>query len=136
MSKKVVLLVLCVMFTCFAGGCISQIGDGKKLKDLEYTVVPEEDIPEELLSMLQEQREHPMKFFYTTDGYTYIVVGYGTQETSGYSIQIDELYETEDEVIVSSTLMGPEKGEEVKETKTYPYVVLKTEENDKDMVFR
>lgn len=136
MSKGLVTLAGVLLLVGILSGCVSQIGDGKKVRDLEYTVVPQADIPEELKEMLEEERERPMRFFYTTEGYTYIIIGYGEQKTSGYSIQIDELYETEEEVIVKSTLLGPKKDEETKETKTYPYLVLKTEENEKDMVFQ
>lgn len=136
MSKGLVTLAGVLLLVGILSGCVSQIGDGKKVRDLEYTVVPQADIPEELKEMLEEERERPMRFFYTTEGYTYIIIGYGEQKTSGYSIQIDELYETEEEVIIKSTLLGPKKDEETKETKTYPYLVLKTEENEKDMVFQ
>ena len=73
---------------------------------------------------------------YTTKDYTYIVVGYGTQETSGYSIKVNDLYLGKNAIYVDVSLMGPAADETVSETKTMPYIVLKIEKRDETVIFR
>ena len=54
---------------------------------------------------------------YSDEEKLYIVTGYGPQETGGYSIQVKELYLTENAIVFDTELSGPEKGETVtKET--------------------
>ena len=73
--------------------CAGKAEKPEKIKDLEYTVQKESELPEELLSKIKEKQKEPFRMTYVTDGYLYIAKGYGIQETSGYSIQITELYE-------------------------------------------
>ena len=65
-----------------------------------------------------------------------IAEGYGKQETSGYSIEVAEIYETENAIYVQTDLIGPSNDEKIVERPTYPYIVLKTESIDKNVVFR
>ena len=46
-----------------------------------------------------------------------------------------QCYETSDAIRIQTTLLGPAKGEKTKEKKTYPYVVMKTEYREKDVIF-
>ena len=57
----------------------------------------------------------------------YLVIGYGMQETCGYSIQVNECYETEGTVYVDTTLLGPETEEEIVKKPSYPYIIIKIE---------
>ena len=45
--------------------------------------------------------------------------GYGTQQTTGYSIEVNACYETVDTVVIRTTLQGPEKKEKIHKKKTY-----------------
>ena len=64
-----------------------------------------------------------------------ITVGYGTRPTSGYSIKVKALYETENAVYIQTELLGPSKEEKITEKQTYPYVVVKMEWIDKNIIF-
>jgi hypothetical protein len=64
---------------------------------------------------------------YSDGEYLYIARGYGEQETGGYSITVQELYLTEDAVVFSGALYGPQNGEQVTQSKSYPYIVIKLE---------
>lgn len=57
----------------------------------------------------------------------YIAIGYGEQSGGGYSISVNEFYETEESVIIDTTLIGPGKAENVTNTPTRPYIVVKTQ---------
>lgn len=55
--------------------------------------------------------------------------------TTGYSISVRGLYEAENAIYVKTTLSGPSKTESVSQVVTCPYVVIKMEYSDKNVVF-
>ena len=117
---------------------IASCGIGKnnttKIRDLEYTVLEEEEIPDELMTMIEEKKEGEFKLTYTYDGYIYIARGFGMQETGGYSIRMQELYLTENAIYFTAELLGPSKEEAIGAV-SYPYIVIKTEAIDRNVVF-
>lgn len=134
MKKVAAMLILVFMMTMIAG-CKSQPAKDKKLKDLEFTVVEPVDEPEQLKTMIEEKKVQMMKLSYSDGEYLYVVVGYGEQNSGGYSIQINEFYETENAIYIDTTLLGPDSGDTVTQALTYPYVVIKTEFIDKPIVY-
>ena len=107
----------------------------KRLKDIEFTVVAPEDVPEELKEDIEKARDTPFRLTYADQGYLYMARGYGEKEKTGYSVEVNACYETSDAIRIQTTLLGPAKGEKTKEKKTYPYVVMKTEYREKDVIF-
>ena len=107
----------------------------EKIRDLELTVVAEEKLPQELLAAITEKKAQPFKFTFQDGGYLYICIGYGEQESGGYSITVEDLYLTENAVYDKTCLIGP--GADVPDdgVKTYPYIVIKTEYLDYSVVF-
>lgn len=71
----------------------------------------------------------------------YICVGYGKQETGGYSITVNDLYLTANAIYVDTNLIGPEPENRelyhAQETEgaSYPYIVVKMQYLDKAVVF-
>lgn len=128
-------LTLAVVLSGLITGCVKQTDTSEKLRDLKFTVLDKEAVPSELSQAIDGEKEDPFKLSYADQGVLYIAQGYGGQPTSGYSVEVNELYETKDAVCIHTTLMGPEKGEETKETVTYPYVVVQLEYIGKDVVF-
>ena len=106
-----------------------------KIKDLECTVLAEENIPEELLEKIEDKKEEAFKMTFEDQGFLYICVGYGTQKTGGYSIAVNALYETTNAVYIDTNLIGPSPEEKSNPVESYPYVVVKTEFNEKPVVF-
>ena len=106
-----------------------------KIGDIDYTVVEDADLPEELKEIIEEKKENEFKLSYAKDSYLYVVVGYGKQPTGGYSICVDDLYETENTIFIKTTLIGPSEQEEISQAETYPYIVVKMEFLDKDVVY-
>lgn len=100
----------------------------EKIKDLEYTVVDDEDLPEVIAAKIEEDKVEPFKVSHTDGDYIYIVIGYGEQPTGGYSIQVKDLYQTDKYIIISTDLIGPAEDEMVATVLTYPYIVIKTED--------
>lgn len=136
MKWKMPCLILCCFGLIFAiTGCVKKESRTEKLRDLDSTVLSEEKIPEELAEEIEERKAQPFKLTFADKGYLYIAVGYGAQETSGYSIEVKELYETQNAVYIHTNLIGPAKDENIRQTVTYPYIVVKLEEIDKNVVF-
>lgn len=107
----------------------------EKIRDLELTVVTQEEIPEELKNTLEEKREGYFKITYADNGYLYICTGYGKQVSGGYSITVEDLYETNNAIYFKTELLGPKPEENKKEVESFPYIVVKTEYLDKTVVF-
>ncbi|MCH5256189.1 MAG: protease complex subunit PrcB family protein [Lachnospiraceae bacterium] len=108
----------------------------EKIRDLEFSVIAEDNLPEELLSIISEKKVSPFKLTFQDQGYVYICIGYGEQETGGYSITVNELYETSNAIYIDTNLLGPGVEDKGKKSPSYPYVVVKTEYIDKPVVFK
>lgn len=116
-------------------GCTRLSEEKIKLRDLDFTVLSEEKIPKELLKILEEKKSSPFQITYADKENLYICVGYGQQETGGYSIAVEELYLTDTNICVNTSLLGPEGTEKGEKTPTCPYIVLKTEFLDRTVLF-
>lgn len=131
--KKITLVILSTFWLC---GCATQDSTEAKLRDLEFTVVAEDEIPKTLAEVIDQKKTGPFQISYTLGENLYLAVGYGEQQTGGYSISVDELYETENYIVTDTTLIGPSPDEQVVQSITYPYIVIKTELVDKNVDFR
>ena len=90
-------------------GCSMVSRERVKLKDLEMTILSKE--------------------------YLYICIGYGKQDTGGYSIAVDELYQTEDAIYISTSLLGPGETEKGATAPSYPYIVVRVENLKLPVIF-
>ena len=129
------LFILAMIMVLTVTACSVKKLSTEKIKDVEFTVVEEKEIPEELLDVIEQRKKEPFKVSFAQGEYLYIAIGYGPQETSGYSIELKECYETENAIYVHPNLIGPSKQEKIIETVTYPYIVIKMEFVDKHEVF-
>ena len=120
----VVALMLAISFCMACSG-----GQADNHEKIDYTVVENEDLPTELKKLIDNKKQSTLRLTYTTKDYTYIVAGYGTKETSGYSIRVDDVY-------VSGNAVYAAEGEQVNEVSTTPYIVLKYEKRDESVVFK
>ena len=103
--------------------------------NLAFTVVDEARLPEELLKLGTEKKEASFKMTYADSGYLYLCVGYGKQDSGGYSITVDDLYASGEMIYLDTSLIGPKQAKELGETPSYPYIVIKTPFEDKTVVF-
>lgn len=120
---------------CLTGGCRREADRTRKLRDIEFTVVEKSRLPEELSQMIEAEKAEDFRVTYADEGYLYIARGYGRRDTSGYSIEVAALYETENAVCIHTKLLGPSKEEKVTKSAVYPYVVVKMEWIEKNVVF-
>ena len=135
LSASCIVWILTLLIAGLAAGCVSRYDEEQKLRDLDFTVVDREDEPEELSTMIEGEKGHPFQMLYADQGQLYLAEGYGEQPTTGYSVAVRELYETENTIHIRTNLLGPEKGEDIKEITTFPYVVVQLGYIDKDVLF-
>ena len=127
----ILLLVGCIFLLA---GYAMKSSEKIRLRDLDFTVLSEDVIPKELLDVIEERKEEPFELSFKDGKNLYLVVGYGKQETGGYSIVVEDLYLTEEAIYVSTGLLGPDPGQ--KGTReSYPVIVIKTELLDKTILF-
>lgn len=121
---------------------------------MEYAVLEEENIPQEINEEIQRYKIEGCKNSYICNGKLYILVCYGEQTVPGYVVEITEIYESSNRIFVKTTLKGSVIMEgETKEKSTrkvigtdkakqkydenemYPYIVIKVDVDDKSVVF-
>lgn len=126
-----------LLFACtfLLGGCTLLSEEKIKLRDLEFTVLGEEKIPEQLAAIIEEKKKEPFQITYTDNANLYICIGYGEQETGGYSIAVNELYLTDTNIVVNTSLLGPEAPSQENKTPSSPYIVIKTEYLEQTVTF-
>ena len=83
---------------------------------------------------IDEQKREAFHFTYTTGGFTYYVIGYGRQPGSGYKIKVREFSADRTHIYIDTILTGVTK-EHQKHGKSYPYIVLKSQFYEKDVIF-
>jgi hypothetical protein len=130
--KKIILLILVLCTLC---GCSTTKLTKDEKNPVDFTVVEKSAVPEDFFNVIEDKKAESFTMSYTIDGYLYIAVGYGEQKSGGFSIQVEELYETKSNLGINTTLVGPRDGEAVNKRPTCPYIVVKTEYIDKNIVF-
>ena len=133
--KKVFLIFLCAWFLMLCTACTMMSDERVKLKDLDFTVLSEEVLPQELKQLIEEKKSDAFKFTYSDRDFLYICIGYGEKETGGYSIAVNDLYLTETAIYVETELLGPGPEDKNHKTPSYPYIVIKTEYLDQTVIF-
>lgn len=121
----------------FLGG-LSFLGCKKeeKIRDLDFTVVSEECIPEELRLEISEKKQEEFQMTFQDGNYLYLCVGYGRQKSGGYSICVKDLYLTDKSIVLDTTLLGPNRTKKVEVlSDTFPYIVIKMEYIDATVIF-
>lgn len=133
--KTIAVLLLIITAGFGLSGCKKEEQEIKKIRDLDFTVVEDADLPGELKEIIDEKKEKPFRLHYSNKDYLYIAVGYGKQNSGGYSIAVEELYLTDNAIYIDTNLIGPSQDEMVMQGVTYPYIVVKLEYIDKKIVF-
>lgn len=135
-TSQAMYLILSIIMLLFLSGCNVKKEDEEKVRDLEFTVVGEADAPTQLQTILTEKRTQPFKMTFTDEQNLYIAVGYGPQQTGGYSIQVEELYLTDNAIVLDTELLGPEKDETVAQETSYPFIIIRTELLENPVIFK
>lgn len=131
--------LFCSIMLCFCSvflfACKGEMTNEKSGRDLTFQIVTSEQIPTEMIQMIEEKKQTPFSFTYREDKSLYICVGYGEKNSGGYSITVEYLSEAENAVYVKTNLIGPTKEEAKIQGTSYPCLVIQTEDIDKTVVF-
>ena len=84
---------------------------------------------------INENKAKAMKLTYKDNEYLYIAEGFGTKETGGYSITVNQFYVKDKAMYFDTRLIAPDKGDKVSNQASYPYIVIKTELSEMPVVF-
>lgn len=133
MKKHIVTICLALIFLLM--GCSIGKVENIRVRELDYTVVSDRDIPEKLKETIEARKEEPFQLAFESEGYLYIARGYGAKATGGYSITVEDLYLGKNGVYVQTVLYGPETEEEMKKGVSYPYIVIKLEGRSEPVMF-
>lgn len=125
--------ILCVTLCCILTGCFKKDEEGQR-KKIVYVTCKRNVIPTHLTELIDEQKKEPFHFTYTVGEFTYYAIGYGRQSGNGYKIKVNEFSTDQTHIYIDTTLIGITK-EHQKEGKSYPYIVLKSQFYEKDVIF-
>ena len=122
MGKKAAGLVCIFLLMVILTGCqLIRIEEGERTP-LKYTIVKQEEIPAEAVELMEQKKEKTFQMTYQVGDVRYLMKGYGEQLTGGYSIQVEEVSESENE-------------EKAGSEPSYPCIVLKIAETKKPVEF-
>lgn len=133
---KIVCAALVFLLVCQMTGCSGNYNGSETGMSLEYTVLGETKIPEELLSQIEEKKAEDFELTYRDNEYLYIAKGFGEQKTSGYSVSVTNLTSEDQVIYFESKLVIPQENENVNSVSSFPYIVIKTELIEFPVVFR
>lgn len=133
--RKKILLVGLILLMLINTSCGDKANKKSKISDIPFEILSEDNYPDEVKRLVNERKKYEFMTSYSDGEDLYIIVGYGKQNTGGYSIRLDELYESADELRVATTFIGPRKDKKVSEEESYPCIVIKTKDNGKAVVF-
>ena len=131
--RMVLAFTVILVGICLCSCKIEKISS-EKTKDVEYTIVPENEIPQEVKKVIDEKKGSEFKLADTDPEYTYILIGYGKQDYQGYSIILKKLYETTNSIYVQTKFKGPKEYSNI-QSETFPYIVIKIESTNKNIIF-
>lgn len=118
-------------------GCrLKILPEEPKHEEVAFVIVSEECVPKELAELIEQRKEEDIKLTYVDEKDRYIIIGYGKQDTGGYSIYIKDLYKTSNALYVDTCLLGPKKTENIKNVPSYPVMVIKISEMGLPVVFQ
>ena len=133
MKKAASLLCLAVLFLMLGGCQMIRIEEENKTP-LAYTVIEDSQIPEEMQELIREKKETEFQIAYQKGTELFLAKGYGRQMSGGYSIQVEEMSESENAVFCRTRLLGPSKEDQGGEP-SCPCIVLKIKNTTKPVEF-
>ena len=134
MKKGVVILFLLTFVICLYG-CKKDTPEKNEPVDVEFAVVPDTELPEELHDYIENRRDEEFKMSFIDGNYMYIAICYGKMTGRGYSIHIYDVKEYDDNISINAKLASP-KNNNGDTVETFPYIVIKLENKNKKVIFK
>lgn len=137
MKKCNVLFVFFILLAVLLTACGAADGGTKsERKEVDCTVMDPRKIPEELAKLIEQNKKDEIRMTYTDGTALYLIRGYGEQKTGGYSIEVAECTEDDETVYFDTRLLGPSAQEKLPKEPSYPYLVVKIELREKDVLIQ
>lgn len=133
MKRKFVWMLICIILCFGSTRCVKKDKQGQREK-VVYVICKRDVVPTQLGELIDEQKTQAFHFTYTTGDFTYYVVGYGRQPGSGYKIKVKEFSADQTHIYIDTTLEGVTK-EHQRKGRSYPYIILKSQFYEKDVIF-
>ena len=133
MKRCAAILALILVVLSLLTGCSASSETDSTRKDIDFTVVEQRKIPQELQEIIEENKEDEIRMAYEDGEDLYLIREYGEQKTGGYSIAVKECSEDEKTILLDTQLLGPESQEEISKDPSYPYLVVKMEKREKEV---
>ena len=125
--KRYIVFIMMAVSCCLCVGCLNQEKHGAK-ENVDYAVC------KELAARINEQKDKVFHFTYSMKETMYYVIGYGKQTGSGYKVRVKKMTMDEGHVYIDTNLIGVPKRQQEKGY-SYPYIVIKSQNYEKDVVF-
>ena len=136
MKRILTIVGLTVLLLPVLFGCGKKEDDRSGRSEVDFEVVPKEELPAPLAEAVEENKKDEIRMTYMDGEDLYLIRGYGEQATGGYSISVLECSEDEEKVYLDTRLLGPENPDEISRDPSYPYLVLKIDMRDKEVVIQ
>ena len=131
MKRYGILTALLLNMLCILTGCGMESDQETQRQPVEFTVVDAQGLPEELLEIIEQNKTGEIRMAYEDGEDLYLIRGYGTQKTGGYSISVTECCEDEETIWLDTQLIGPKEQENLSQDPSWPYLVIKMEMREK-----
>ncbi len=127
MKNRMLLFILLMSLGVFGTGCAEAEGkdDGVIGNDITYSIVEDEDIPEEMASIIEKEMTEGNAQVILFENSQYVFIGLGERNTGGYGIHIDHVKDVEGSISILYNETKPNKESMTLQVITYPYVVLR-----------
>ncbi|MBQ7371791.1 MAG: protease complex subunit PrcB family protein [Blautia sp.] len=125
MGKRSFLSGICLLAVLTLGGCRFIRIEEEGRTPVDYTVVKQTELPDEVLEIIEEKKEEDFRLTCQNGKDLYLIRGYGLQMSGGYSIRVEELSRTSNAMFFHTKLLGPQTAVPSGEP-SYPYIVVKT----------
>ena len=102
--KKLFLYILLPAVVCSFSACSIEKMEDEKKRDLAYTVIEQDEMPQELKEQIEKEEKNVFGITYADQGILYAARGFGEKKTDGYHAEVTACYETEDTIYVITEL--------------------------------
>ncbi len=122
MFKRILTATVILMLLAGVSGCgdpgepVNHMGPDEE----EETIMPDE-LPAEIQAWIEEAKTDFAAQTREYEGLLYLLVTYGEKPTGGYTVEITEIVEAEDQLTVKVAFTEPGADEMVTQAFTYPY---------------
>ena len=105
---RTIMALLLVLSLLGISGCGSTQAKQEKLREVEFTVLALDELPEEIQQEIEDRSQEEFQSTFLTEEY----------------------------MVFDTKLVGPKEGQKVKEAPSYPIVAVKTEAIDKNVIYQ